>query len=372
MAHLDNLSHEIYFILDECREKQSKKLDLNFKQITNSPDLTNYAWIETYDMSYNEIEELDSLPPNLLEFDARNNGLKTICTLPVTLVKLDLSGNQLTEFDGSSLIALTDLDISDNKMESVILPPNLQICRMDNNNLTEPPTIPDSVVDLDIASNRLQTFPIVGANIEKLDLCDNMIKAVPELHEGLTKLRISHNEICEITTKLPVSLIELAVMGCCLNLISIEHLVNLERVNLSDNLLNEVPALPPKLKYLDLSKNTLIEIPTEFPETLDSLDIRHNGITKIPDEVEKSKIILFYNGNPAYDNDEHGYTPFGGNGYRLGGASSSSGVGASRSYGFSTSSYHNQMINQVSTQWNGFYNRDKDPHHIILKHSVVV
>lgn len=63
-------------------------------------------------------------------------------------------------------------------------------------------------------------------------------------------------------------------------------------INLTNNSLKEIPnALPPNIKYLSLAINSIIRIPKILPLYLESLSLYSNNIIKIPNSLFKLNYI---------------------------------------------------------------------------------
>ena len=180
----------------------------------------------------------------LLRFLKINN--RRIKLLPTTfgnlfnLIKLELSGNQLTSLDNvdfEQLIKLEYLDLSSNKLEGqipkvVLQLPKLSVLYLDNNFLNE---IPNNLKNL--------------KNLKSLKLSNNKFKKLPQSLCNLKNLQyldLSNNNVSIISD-------------------SIGIFTRLEYLNLSDNNVEKIPenlGLINNLCVLDLSEKSRLDFNT--------------------------------------------------------------------------------------------------------------
>ena len=228
------------------------------------------------------------ISPNARELDFSDNRLTSLI-LPgglTNLEDLNLDGNQLTSFTlPAGLTSLKDLDLDNNQLTSFILPEgltSLEHLYLDNNQLTSL-TLPEdlaSLKDLTLATNQLTSLNL-PENLSVwrwLDLSDNQLTSLT-LPEGLTNLAVldlENNRLASLT--LP------------------KGLTDLGSLDLSGNRLTSL-AFPAgmRLRELDLRNNPIEQL--LVPEGMDIENLRIEGISKeniiryVPDSVLPSLVI---------------------------------------------------------------------------------
>ncbi|CAL4197036.1 unnamed protein product [Meganyctiphanes norvegica] len=154
-----------------------------------------------------------------------------------------------------------------------------------------------------LAKTFLQTLKlgIQNKDIDKLHLSTLAPAKQREIEKPKTKLIITHRKDYPITTSFPYTLVNLTVRNVDLNRVEnrIMKLKHLKNLNLSDNLIKEIP-LPlgqmPNLSELHLANNKLTFINHTFFEgtitrTLGFLDLSNNEIEYLPHTLGKLKSL---------------------------------------------------------------------------------
>ena len=267
--------------------------------------------------------QLTPLPPGLSLFQAmrqwfREEGIEANSFLQ----KLDLSGNQLTEWPSDlSQLQLETLDLSDNQLTA--LPSEFGQMRpsvfydgssrgasfslklnLSGNQLTEWPDalLPlDQLTELNLSGNQLtelskDLFRMVRlSRLTHLDLGDNQLTALPDTLFQMDRLRtlnLSGNRFATVPPAIG-DLTALVTLGLGDNQLTtlppeLGQLRQLVSLDLSGNRLT---ALPPELKrslilrHLNLSANQLKNLPAGLDALphLDSLDLSGNQLTGLSD-----------------------------------------------------------------------------------------
>lgn len=192
-------------------------LDKNYLEKLEIP----YEKIEILDVFINKLTSLPPLPDTLIKFNAGFNMLSEVSFSLTNVVDLRLQGN---------LITYVSPDISF---------PKVKLLDLSHNHICEMPPIAK-----------------LAPNVEMLQLTFNFLVVAPtDLPESLVKYDISYNMISHIDAPL-------------------DHLKNLTHLDVSNNLLDELPKLPVGIKTL-------------FTE--------HNKFKKVcPIENTSVKLITFY------------------------------------------------------------------------------
>lgn len=153
--------------------------DSNFKECIIEEYNNNYH-TDKQDLSLDELKEIRSLKCSNKEI----NNIKGIEHL-TSLVELDLSNNNISEFDISHNLELNSLNLGNNILEKVDLKNNinLQKLNLSNNNIKEIYLDNNLLLEeLNLSNNRLQS----------LDIKSNL---------NLTKLSIKNNDFQKILNK---------------------------------------------------------------------------------------------------------------------------------------------------------------------------
>ena len=143
-------------------------LDLSNDSILEIPDLSSFR-IRSLNLSYNKIDTLivTSLPKDIEELDVSHNCLKSILYIShndiPTLKRLDLSDNQLEEFE-SSCSLLNKLDLSNNNLIKIsLIDGNLEYIDISSNpRLSNIVDFPHQYIDTVICHNIANDEPVVS------------------------------------------------------------------------------------------------------------------------------------------------------------------------------------------------------------------
>ncbi|AJJ06024.1 putative antigenic leucine-rich repeat protein [Yersinia pseudotuberculosis] len=212
--------------MKECLDNNAERLDLYSLGLTSLPDILPPC--NALDIMSNKLTELPAtLPDNLQRLKASDNQLRTLPdTLPASLLSLDVRKNELERLPEPLPEGLKTLDVSYNVslQRPNRLPPNLESLGIANCNLTELPTLPNSLKILSVHSNQLRTLP------ETLPI-------------SLLTLDVSGNQLTQLPKTLPASLSFLMVLSNRLTALP-EHLPgSLRGINAEDNQLSQLPDL---------------------------------------------------------------------------------------------------------------------------------
>jgi uncharacterized protein YaaW (UPF0174 family) len=112
-----------------------------------------------------------------------------------------------------------------------------------------------------------------------------------------TQLDLSDNSIKEIPETLPQNLQILYLSNNSIKEIPETLPQNLQELYLSNNSIKEIPeTLPQNLQVLYLSDNSITEIPETLPQTLQILALKNNSISEIPETLPQTlQVLSLYN-----------------------------------------------------------------------------
>ncbi len=164
--------------------------------------------------------------------------------------------------------------------------------------------IPESVRDLNLSDNALPALPeqFVPAGVQRLWLADNRLVALPRSTAQWTRLRylnLDRNLLAELPALDALPLRWLRLNGNRLS--SLPALPEtLERLYLADNRLTEAPRKPKALKHLVLAGNPLKAVPEDLGAGLTFLDLSRTGVTSLPQDLKgwQSLKVLNLSGCP--------------------------------------------------------------------------
>ncbi|OHS95161.1 hypothetical protein TRFO_10643 [Tritrichomonas foetus] len=244
-------------------------------------------------------------PNHRLEIiDLTNNRITCLPKHLKNLKSLDISLNKLTTIDGpieSSLLTyenLTELKIRGNYLtdipKSLEALKSLKILHLGNNRLLKFDLCLPNLISLDLSSNQIQNFDQIRSNkIVSLNLSFNFLN---EFHTqnfpNIRQLILTGNNLKEFSLANDKNIIfsSLTMLNISHNIIKeFEDVSNcapkLEKLNISYNLLNKFPSkLPKTLNGVDLSYNKLVLIDEDLSKmrALNLLLLNHNFLTKMP------------------------------------------------------------------------------------------
>ena len=261
--------------------------------------LNEYPDTQKLDLSNNELTTVpEVIPPGMDNLDLSNNKINNskllVQGIDLSSLKIDLSGNKLTDFtlgkDNQSQkigkpIFLDVLNLSENMLNNFPkIPTDLRIALLDlsNNQIREVGKgALDIVNQVKLGNNQLTAFPSIscgtiashmhldgnplgsidvpegtGGSLQVLTLSNCGISEVDNLPRGLTFLDLSHNKLVEFP-------------GIILSMLKLESLSLANNKISSVNHCRTIPGLG-KLTFLDLSHNKL----TLVPGFLSALELR--------------------------------------------------------------------------------------------------
>ncbi|EAX85938.1 Leucine Rich Repeat family protein [Trichomonas vaginalis G3] len=252
-------------------------------------------------LEYPKLKTLNLTECNINEYPKMINSLKTIRVL-------NLDRNYLTQIE---------LDL-----------PGLKSLNLMINYLTEMPPLPPKLLKLNVGFNNLKTLAFSHETITELRLSGNNINYVsPDISFPNAKLvDLSHNHICEfppIDKLFPkVELLQLTAnflveSPCSLpdtlikydisyNMIPhikepLTHLVNLTHLDISNNLIDECPDIPPNVKSLTTDHNHFKSVQKMTNQNVRLMILLENQLQELPDLSASKVATLCLNRNEISD-----------------------------------------------------------------------
>ncbi|CAF1102558.1 unnamed protein product [Rotaria sp. Silwood1] len=289
-CHLQTIEYNAFHSI----EKQLRHLYLDYNQFDNriSIIINRLITLETLSLSHNHINQYETslINKNLRYLDLSYNGLMKLSLTNMTNLQiLNVQNNLLTSehINGSIPKQLKELILDFNSIRKFN-----KILITENNSLET----------LSLQSNE---FLLNNSNIfqhlyklKRLNLARNNIKTIPKglfkFTRSLEHLNMDRNPLLPLTVDtfsgIESSLRNISFQSCSLtsnSLPAFSRLINLERLKLQSNLLTEIKpdhffSSMSQLIAIDLQRNQLIQIPSEFPLTLRELELGHNRLTILP------------------------------------------------------------------------------------------
>lgn len=316
-CHHNSLSRFPKELLDTSMN-QLESVDASYNMIAHTLDLCHHKSLKTLNMGMNRMTTIPLIPNSLLTLDMTENRIKDIEQLqsvsdasPPELIELMLSGNHLSEINGSTFENYTNLqrlDISSNKLKNLPYQlgflPNLRAFRVASNPLftfkrSDVESNPDAVLTVlrrrapkreeasqSPPSSILSAF-IYNGNSILLSASQNQGQSSLSLDPLVRSLKANPAITSKITNKLELHGFE-TIPG---DLISTIPEVSI--ISISGNKICSIPpqlAACPWLVHLDLSKNQLSDLSPLggallWANTLKLLDLGGNRFREVPIEV---------------------------------------------------------------------------------------
>ena len=229
---------------------------------------------------------------NLLVLDCSNNQITNLPALPNSLMNLYCNNNSLTSLP-SLPNSLTSVHCWYNSLTSLpSLPNSLYEFMCSYNSLTSLPALPNSLATLDCRNNSLTILPSLPDSLNQLSCSNNSISSLPSLPNSLTSLDCSNNPLGSLPS-LPDSL---TVLNCFYNsLTSLPPMPNtLIFLWCYNNSLTSLPLLSDSLFSLLCNNNSLTSLPS-LPSSLTNLRCYNNSLTSLPSLPNSLTYLDCYN-----------------------------------------------------------------------------
>lgn len=273
----------------------------------NLPTTLKELYIES-----NNLSSLpNSLPDTVQHIDISNNDITTLSiSLPAQLSTLIAKHNQISELPSTWPSELKILKLDGNRLNTLsTLPQQLKVLSLSYNNplqnwpnvwpstleelhtshcglttITDMPTLPHSIEELDFSGNQLSTLPEnLPNNLRQFLFYDNLVTTLPRLPAKLQELIGWKNKINTWPDVFPETLLEIDLQENHLRGSLLDNLPSrLETLALANNEIITLPAhLPSNLKLLIVNNNKLMILPELSPH-LEKLWAQKNDLTELP------------------------------------------------------------------------------------------
>ena len=282
----EEIFNDLMKIYENPNETKAEFSGITFKLDMLPPALLCFKHLTELVVKKCDLSELDVLPPNIQKIVFNNCGLKIISCqhFPNSLKHIDFCNNELEIF-------------SDVKKTITHL-------YLDNNNLQYIHDIPEDsqLKVLSIKNNKIKNIDfLVDINLTELYLNNNCIEDISVLSNTIEILEISKNNIFTISV-LPENLKTLIAFHCKINKFLFELPYFLEKLDLYNNNLEDLPEFNKFLKWLDISSNDLRKLPSNIAQ-LDYCDISCNA-NLVFDPSDPNWIIFMESKNKTYIMDK--------------------------------------------------------------------
>ncbi|BET61231.1 NEL-type E3 ubiquitin ligase domain-containing protein [Yersinia pseudotuberculosis] len=225
----------------------------------------------------------ECLENNADDLDLSSLGLTSLPDTLPACNELNITGNKLTELPTT-------------------LPDNLQTLHASFNQLrTLPDTLPEHLLSLYVISSKLERLPEnLPESLNTLNVCDNPSLQFPNnWPSNLMYLNIADCELTELPT-LPNTLTELSADFNQLRTLPDTLPISLLRLSVTSNQLTQLPeTLPASLSFLMILGNRLTALPENLPSSLRCISAEYNQLSQLPDLARlPQNCELLLEGNP--------------------------------------------------------------------------
>lgn len=215
---------------------------------------------------------------------------------------LDISQNELYEIDFSNykfnFDSLQNIRMASNKLKSIPISlfniKTLANISLESNDLSEETcSFSDfpKLKNLDLFLNLFSTIPSLPESLVSLNIGFNQIRSISYHAENLTELSLPGNEMSEFSSDCFFS--NLTTLDLSMNrLVALPPIISiapkLQKLNCSHNFMGGIASIPSSLVYLDISHNCLESITFTNLDNLQILDLSFNKLkylAKLPNSI---------------------------------------------------------------------------------------
>ena len=301
------------------------KLVLSNNNLTSVPDLSYLKTLKVINISRNQISRMPNLPLTIENIDVENNLIPDVDVIRYTkLIELDISFNPTTTISAlpKSLLEFRAIytEFTEFKDE---LPTNIQLIDLEHSKINQIPTIPVSVVYLDLQYTNIQSVNIEYGDSKLIRLyCYNTpINNIINLEN--TKLEKFKCHMCPNLSSIP-TLPSTIVKFVCGGIPTMY--TNLKLPEICDTELKTfcmtyttntyLPTLPTSIQRLIVPFNKLSQLGVLKNTSITEVCINYNNLTCIPevpstleswstDYILRVDGIQFPQNIIEYDDEEH-------------------------------------------------------------------
>ena len=187
---LDNLGFVRNDSLDVERTTGRLILNLHGKGISKLDGLQHFQQVWRLNLSGNNLQSLEHLPPHLRVLHIRGNQLTNLQGLPPTLETLDCSHNQLKTLEH--------------------LPDRLMKLHCEDNEIPEIGDLPDSLIELSIGGNQIDQFPCeLYQQLSFFNYADNPVSNIMQcLGDTIATCQVREQNC------IPIQFVDLNILNC--------------------------------------------------------------------------------------------------------------------------------------------------------------
>ncbi len=282
----DDIFYDLMKIYENPNEKKAEFIQISFKLDMLPVGLLRFNHLTELIVKKCNLAELNTLPPNIEKIVFNNCGLKYIScqSFPNSLTNVDFCNNEIEIFD-SIKKTITHLYLDNNSLQYIHDIPEdsqLKVLSLKNNQIKRVDFLVDiNLIELYLNNNSIENIEVLSNTIEILDISKNNIFSITVLPENLKTLIAYHCKIHKFFFELPYFL---------------------EKLDLYNNNLEELPEFNKTLKWLDISSNDLRKLPKNIAQ-LDYCDISCNP-NLVFDPTDPNWIIFLESKNKTYIMDK--------------------------------------------------------------------
>jgi len=290
-----------------------KKLCIKKNTITSIPTSEFPPHITFIDISFNRIIKINGsmLTIKLVVLKAQSNRIQEFDGIQFKhLENIDLSFNELTEIK-SFPPNIIRCDFSFNKIiEIKLFPANLVVCNLSSNSLQIMAPTNSKLKILDVSHNNIKDSDKITLNngLKEFDISENKLEELPKVPDTLESLIFSHNNILEINEPLPKSLKKLCGENNRIMLFDTVIPINIHTIDLEGNRLSEfIDISNTNIVYMNLGNNCLLNWPDSerIPLSLKKLDISNNFVSSIPVQLKsRDNLMIIFNDDDGTNVDD--------------------------------------------------------------------
>ncbi len=282
----EEIFNDLMKIYENPNEHKAEFTEIKFDMDLLPLTLTRFNHITELVVKKCKLDVVNVLPPKIEKVIFNNCGLKYIScqSFPNSLTHIDFCNNDIEIFDNIKK-TITHLYLDNNNLQYIHDIPedsNLKVLSLKNNKFKSIDFLVDiNLIELNISNNFIENIDVLSNTIETLEMSKNNIFTIGVLPENL-KILIAYN--------------------CKINKFLFELPYFLEKLDLYNNNLEELPEFNKLLKWLDISSNDFRKLPNNILQ-LDYCDISCNS-NLVFDPTDTNWISFLDSKNKTYIMDK--------------------------------------------------------------------